>query len=301
MRNSKMRTTAARHWIVTAAITAPIVVGTVCQVGCASMGPKSMFASKDDAGVEKKSLASKMPWAKKDDTPVPYPNPSRMAVTWTPDTLVQTGRTPTRGFGGRVYFYDEKAHAVPVEGTLVIHAFNENAEDERERSKRFEFTPEQFTRHYSQSDLGASYSIWVPWDAVGGKQERVALVASFQPKSEKSQQIQGVSSMVVLPGQKTDQQIANFEASLSPQYMAWKEASLASTPPTSNLTTTTISRGRSRTTPKINVGKQLDTMLAKDKSTPSLDIPMSPRRALQPQTESSKVMATSGFTPLPQQ
>ena len=87
--------------------------------------------------------------------------------------MVETGRTPTRGFGGRVLFYDEKSRPVPVEGSLMVHGFDDSSEDPEEGVNRFAFTSEQFTRHFSQSDLGASYSIWIPWDAIGGDQKRV--------------------------------------------------------------------------------------------------------------------------------
>ena len=47
------------------------------------------------------TLTKWMPWKKdKGEEPEPYPNPVKLAAIWTPDTLVQTGRTPTRGFGG---------------------------------------------------------------------------------------------------------------------------------------------------------------------------------------------------------
>ena len=159
---------------------------------------------------------------KSDDVPEPYPNPVRLATTWTADTLMQSGRTPTRGFGGRVYFYDEQTRTVPVDGTLIVHAFddssieatqmqavglvradggdgsaaNENAADSP--VKRYEFTPEQFTRHFSQTDLGASYSVWIPWDAVGGERKRISLVASF--KNADGKLIQGTPATVMLPG-----------------------------------------------------------------------------------------------------
>ena len=129
----------------------------------------------------------------------PYPFPAKIAATWTPDTLVQTGRTPTRGFGGRIFFYDEKSRVVPVDGTLVIHGYDDsNGLDPKRSTKRFEFTPEQLTNHFGQTDLGASYSVWIPWDAVGGEQKRISLVASF--RTEDGHLVQGVPAIVMLPG-----------------------------------------------------------------------------------------------------
>ncbi len=110
--------------------------------GCASM------THKQDG--KRTKFGKVLPWAK-DRAPDPYPNPARMATTWTPDTLLQSGRTPTRGFGGRLFFYDDKTHAVPVEGELTVHAFSEPTDGSKGEVKRYVFTAEQFTSHFSQT------------------------------------------------------------------------------------------------------------------------------------------------------
>ncbi|WP_068137958.1 hypothetical protein [Roseimaritima ulvae] len=155
-----------------------------------------------------KSLKESLPFiSKKEKEPEPYPNPAKMAVTWTPDVILRTGSTPTRGFGGRVFFYDEKSRPVPVEGELAVQAIR-TAEGQEPELKRYAFTPEQFTKHYSQSDLGASYSIWIPWDAAGGEETKITLVPSF--KTKEGNIVQGTSSIVALPG-KTDRKDPSFE------------------------------------------------------------------------------------------
>ncbi|MEZ6089835.1 MAG: hypothetical protein R3C05_17765 [Pirellulaceae bacterium] len=161
-----------------------------CFIGCAS-APKS------------EGFASKLPWNKKAQ-PKPYPNPVKMAVTWTPDILIQAGRTPTRGFGGRVYFYNERSQAVPVEGELTIHGFDESLASTggSDGVKRFRFTSEQFTSHFSETDLGASYSIWIPWDAAGGEQKKLSLMPTFRTTQGKV--VQGEAAMLVLPGKKVE-------------------------------------------------------------------------------------------------
>lgn len=245
-------------------------------VGCVTV-PENGPAPKS------KSFLERMPWAsKKDKLPEPYPNPVKIAATWTPDTLVQIGRTPTRGFGGRVFFYDEKSRPVPVEGTLVVHGFDDTADDPTNRVKRFEFTPEQFTRHFSQSDLGASYSIWVPWDAIGGMQRRISLVASF--KTSEGKAVQGVPATIVLPGIKPENATADASAKFSPQYKSYRAAQASDTPPTSGLTTTTIKRRRVRAGEPFEQNRSIklpgvdrESMLA-EQNTPSLDIKMAKRR-----------------------
>ncbi|TWU17708.1 hypothetical protein Pla52o_49230 [Novipirellula galeiformis] len=244
-------------------------------MGCTTVGPNGEVIKKP-----KSSLAEKMPWAKKKDAvPEPYPNPVKMAATWTPDTLVQTNRTPTRGFGGRIFFYDEKSRAVPVDGTLVVHGFDEQAESADQATKRFEFTPEQFTRHFSQSDLGASYSVWVPWDAVGGDVRRISLVASF--RTEAGVTVQGVPATVMLPGKESaETALAKAETKLSPQYQEYRKAAASISTQTSGLTTTTIQR-RGRNTPSQSIEPSPSPIpsaqLVEGRSTPSAEIKMSKR------------------------
>ncbi|WP_231603293.1 hypothetical protein [Neorhodopirellula pilleata] len=194
-----------------------------------------------DASQPKKTLMQRMPWAKDDPNamPEPYPNPVKLATVWSPETLTQAGRVPTRGFGARVFFYDEKTRAVPVDGTLIVHGFNESGGSDKPDVKRYEFTPEQFTKHFSRSDLGASYSVWIPWDAVGGDQQRISLVASF--KTAEGKTLQGSPTTVLLPGAKQDRDLALAQR-FSPEYRAWQSASSGKSSPTTGLTTTTIQR-----------------------------------------------------------
>lgn len=201
--------------------------------GCASM------SSKD--GKQESSLMKRLPWVSDDEeTPEPYPNPAKVATTWTPDSLVQSGRMPTRGFGGRIYFYDEKSRPVPVDGTLTIHGFDDTATSPEDSVKRFRFTPEQFTRHFSQTDLGASYSVWIPWDAVGGDQKKISLVASFT--TVEGTTVQGTPATIVLPGHQDDPLEADPLAKFSPQYQQYVQAQNTLTTNPSGLTTTTIAR-----------------------------------------------------------
>ncbi|TWT56174.1 hypothetical protein [Allorhodopirellula solitaria] len=238
---------------------------------------------KDGAPVAEKpskSFLERMPWSKsKDGMPEPYPNPVKLAATWTPDTLTQVGRIPTRGFGARVFFYDEKSRPVPVEGTLTVHAFDEKKKPEANAPevKRYEFTPEQFTQHFSKSDLGASYSVWIPWDAVGGEQTRISLVASF--RTPEGVTVQGTPTTVLLPGAK-DSSAETLAQRFAPEYRQWQAAASGSKPPTSGLTTTTIHRNApaARSTPEVpEPTAGLPTWnIARDSSSTSRNVAMKP-------------------------
>lgn len=171
-------------------LTALTLIASVAFTGCAPL-----------TGVTgEKSVWKKLPWVGEKE-PTPYPNPQKMAVTWAPDVIMRTGSTPTRGFGGRVFFYDEKTRPVPVDGELAIQAFIPGPDGKPVNLKRYGFTAEQFTRHYSQTDLGGSYSIWIPWDAVGGDETKITLIPSFRTKEGKM--VNGTASVVLLPGKKS--------------------------------------------------------------------------------------------------
>lgn len=279
-----------RRSLLAQSITPALAIALAITTGCITVGPDGKRVSKP-----KKSLSELMPWSKKDEADEPYPTPSKVAATWTPDTLVQTARTPTRGFGGRVFFYDEKSRPVPVNGTLVVHGFDERSETKEGSTKRFEFTPEQLTRHYSQCDLGASYSIWVPWDAVGGEARRISLVASF--KTEEGHTVQGVPAIVMLPGIESEaSKIATAETKLSPQYIEYRDAQASVSSPSSGLTTTTIKRRSGRDGnghgPLRMDSSALATMLDTVSATPSADIMMVPKE------KTSNVQTTSATMPV---
>jgi hypothetical protein len=145
-----------------------------------------------------------------------YTHPARLAVVWSPAVLNSPGKKPTRGFGGRVYFYDGQNRAVPVEGQLVVYGYNDSRPEGSGKSpdRTYAFTPEQFAEHFSPTDLGASYSVWVPWDEVGSEQVEVSLVPIFTAAS--GQIVVGQSSKSLLPGPATVNTPTRFEQFMLP-------------------------------------------------------------------------------------
>jgi hypothetical protein len=140
-----------------------------------------------------------------------YARPVRMAVIWSPALLNTSGKKPTRGFGGRIYFYDAANKAVPVEGQLVVYGYDDSKIHTEGKSpdRKYAFTPEQFTTHFSETELGASYSVWLPWDEVGGPQMDISLVPIFTATS--GQLVVGESSKNLLPGPTTENAATHFE------------------------------------------------------------------------------------------
>lgn len=126
-----------------------------------------------------------IPWLA-DDEPS---QATRMIAIWSDTVMTQPGQPGRRGFGGRLMFYKggsfQKGGAerpIKVEGKLIVFAFDDTESDPSRcvPDKKYVFTPEQFAKHYSKSELGHSYSIWLPWDEVGGPQKKIALVARFE-------------------------------------------------------------------------------------------------------------------------
>jgi hypothetical protein len=249
-----------------------VLVPMLLLAGCTGSGPKG-------------TAKWKFPWSKKSDVPEPYPNPVRMAVTWAPDTIVQTGRTPTRGFGGRIFFYDEKTHAVPVEGDLTVHAFAEQPDGSVGEVKRYQFTTEQFTKHFSQTDLGASYCIWIPWDAAGGDQMRISLVPTFKSKSGKL--VQGETALVGLPGKRSK------EEAIAKRFDPTERLRAERANAQSGLTTTTIPirNGFQPLTPRPTMGNATE-MIAGNRQQQHAPAPAMRQQSMQSQTVQSIPMQT---------
>ena len=148
---------------------------------------------------DKFDLSQRIPWM----TDAKVKQPSRMTALWTHTVLNQPGRRSVRGFGGRIMFHGrETEKPVRVEGTLTIYAFDETERASSVPERKFVFTADQFETHYSKSKLGHSYSIWLPWDEVGGDTRRINLVARFEPTG--GALIMSEPSVQVLPGIPAD-------------------------------------------------------------------------------------------------
>jgi hypothetical protein len=122
------------------------------------------------------------PFQKKEEKPG---KPDKIITLWSDTILTQPGRPPLRGFGGRLMFFEGKSEEpVKIDGTLVVYAFDESNREANNSKpdRKFVFLPEQLPAHYSKSKIGHSYSVWLPWDEIGGVQKEFTLIVRFQPK-----------------------------------------------------------------------------------------------------------------------
>jgi hypothetical protein len=132
------------------------------------------------------SLDLKKPFFGASDKPKPE-TPIRMVDIWTEEVLTEPGLPTVRGFAGRVMFYNDKnkdSKPIAVDGTLSVFVFDESdrESDYSAPEKKFVYKPEQLAKYYSKSELGHSYSVWLPWDEVGGKERKLCLIGRFEPK-----------------------------------------------------------------------------------------------------------------------
>ena len=128
---------------------------------------------------------------------VPIGTAQKMAVIWK-DTVMQKPGTPsTRGFGGRVYFYDSENKAIKVNGEMIVYGFDTEAE-KSQADKKFVFESGDLDSHYGETDLGHSYSFWIPWDKNGNDRMAVTLIPIF--KNSDGNIVKGGQTVNVLPG-----------------------------------------------------------------------------------------------------
>ena len=142
-----------------------MLLGLALTLGCASLNlksPTTWLASNSDEPQAPKSITA----------------------VWSPAVLERADGTRARGFGGRLMFYPKKGHTpTRVDGTLIVYAYDDQDRDPEQTrpSRKYVITRQQFASHHSKSDLGDSYSVWIPWDQVDDSTKHVSLIARFSP------------------------------------------------------------------------------------------------------------------------
>lgn len=167
-----------------------LLLTTVNHVGCQALGS---------------GQAASKAWWKKSDEPLPPDAPEnfgeavKMDIAWKDDVLPGPDGQMQRGVGGRVHFLDKHGKATRVNGSLTVYGFDEhNGQATSPRpDKRFHFKDEELQVVYSQSTIGHSYSIWLPWDGQG-YQRHIAVLPIF--RAEDGRLLKGDHAQAVLYG-----------------------------------------------------------------------------------------------------
>jgi hypothetical protein len=159
-----------------------IAIGLISSLGCTAVHDSMRVSEKDSRWNPVEVLASKKSKAKADDG---EPAPAQtMAAIWNFAVYEKPGSPSIRGLGGRIYFYDAANNAVPADGELVVYGFDGESDnvDSTKPDKKFVFRASEFQSHFSESAIGGSYSVWIPWDKFGGYRKSVTLIPIFRSK-----------------------------------------------------------------------------------------------------------------------
>lgn len=148
------------------------------------------------AGCQTVNIKAPFPWEKDKERP----QPDKIMAVWTDAVRTESGKPAERGFGGRVFFYDEKGKTMKVEGTVHIYVFDDDRSMEQAQTpeKKFVFPEDTLELRYSKCSLGHSYNFWVPISSAQGPNRNLSLVTKIELKSGGSV----VSSVTrkILPG-----------------------------------------------------------------------------------------------------
>lgn len=129
--------------------------------------------------------------------------PTSAVAAWSYCVEHRDDGDPRRGFGGRVYFYDQDARRpVKIDGNVVVYAYDESvcSPDDPEPTRRHLFEKDEVKGAYVKSKLGHSYNFFVPWDSdtVNGESKKVSLIVRYVPKKGSSVMTQ--QTAVYMPG-----------------------------------------------------------------------------------------------------
>ena len=148
--------------------------------------------------------------------------PERIVAIWSHDMVRTMGEKPTQGFTGRLFFYDKKNRPTKVEGRLSVFAYDDSDMDEpswepkNRPDRKFVFTKEQLPGHLGIGKIGASYSIWIPWQQIGETRKTVSLIPVLT--NEDGLRVVGPPTKHVLPGESRREEQARVtpETATSP-------------------------------------------------------------------------------------
>jgi len=139
----------------------------------------------------------------------PPSEPETMVATWKQTVYESPDSVAVRGFAGRIFFYDQSNNAVPADGDLIIYGYDDSNKDSGtdRADKQFVFRSTEFQTHKSDSGFGVSYSVWLPWEKVGGFRKPITLVPRFKTKEGKI--IRAGQAQAILDGRVQEKQLSD--------------------------------------------------------------------------------------------
>jgi hypothetical protein len=142
--------------------------------------------------------------------------PKKLVAIWSNSVINQLGQRATRGLGGRIYFYNDEHKPIKVDGDLIVYVYDDSAPEGKKRkeaTRKFKFSSEELASKLSMTQIGPSYSVWVPWDEVGGEKTYLSMIPVFT--DAQGQLVVGQQARHLLPG-KEPTQLAKRDESRPP-------------------------------------------------------------------------------------
>lgn len=130
----------------------------------------------------------------------PAEPPAKLIPVWSDTVMSRPGQRGVRGLGGRIVFYGrETDEPVQVNGSLLVYGWDDTQGNLNQTpDRKYVVTPDELAGHLSQSTIGDSYSIWIPWDHAGSEHKRVTIVAKYV--GQDGVELASTPQRVVLPG-----------------------------------------------------------------------------------------------------
>ena len=152
--------------------------------GCISIAPSSKSTISDVPGEATTLMESPTNVVRRG--PSSAEQPVRMAILWKETVLQSQSKNAKRGFVGRIYFYNSNDELVQVDGELNVYMYDDTTNSQGEiPDRKFVFPADKFHTHYNPSEIGHSYSIWVPCANYGDVRKSISLVPKFTSRNNR--------------------------------------------------------------------------------------------------------------------
>jgi hypothetical protein len=127
-------------------------------------------------------------------------SPDKIMAVWTDAVKTEPGKPGERGFGGRVFFYDDQGKTMKAKGEVSIYLFDDDRslDEAQVPEKKYVFPADTLELRYSKCSLGHSYNFWVPVGPVNGPNRKLSLVTKIELEQGGSV-VSGVTRKI-LPG-----------------------------------------------------------------------------------------------------
>ncbi|MDR1384630.1 MAG: hypothetical protein LBJ67_12430 [Planctomycetaceae bacterium] len=147
-------------------------------------------------------------------------HPTQIIATW--ETVIrQEGSKTIRGCAARVMFYDSSvsSKALKVRGDFDVYAYDEDAPNPNntEPTRVIRFCPDNLKHLETNSKLlGASYTLWVPWDELtqDSEEKKVSLFVKF--RCDDGNAVLSNQATMKLPSMKTDSNASSVVKNSNP-------------------------------------------------------------------------------------